>query len=239
MTLPHLAVELGPGVRAVFTRARTDDGRPFNLSATVGDAEGAAHRARLDRWLGVPVTFARQVHGAHVHVCGEDPSGPPVEADALVAVGAAKAVGVLVADCVPVLLADPAAGVVAAVHAGRRGLVAGVVPAAVRAMAAAGAGRLSAVLGPSICGTCYEVPEALQREVADVVPGTASTTTDGTPALDLRAGVRYQLARAGVQHVTVVEACTLEDDAWLSHRGTGPGRPAGRFAGVVALSPEG
>jgi hypothetical protein len=243
VTLPHLAVDLGPGIRAVFTRARTDDGRPFNLSGAVGDTEHtAADRARLDGWLGVPVTLARQVHGAHVRVCGAldaGPEGAPVDADALVTVGRGVAVGVLVADCVPVLLADHAAGVVGAVHAGRRGLVAGVVPAAVRAMVDRGASRLSAVLGPSICGGCYEVPAALQGEVADVVPGTASTTAAGTPGLDLRAGVRWQLARAGVARVAVVEACTLEDDAWFSHRGTGPGRAEGRFAGVVALVPEG
>ena len=239
MTAPPLAVELDPGVRAAFTRAWTDEGRPFNLSATVGDAECvAADRARLDSWLGTPITFATQVHGAHVHVCDDD-GGGPLEADALVAVGAGTGVGVLVADCVPVLLADPAAGVVGAVHAGRRGLVAGVVPAAVQAMVARGAGRLTAVLGPSICGRCYEVPEAMQREVSAAVPGTASTTPAGTPALDLRAGVQWQLARSGVRHVTVVEACTLEDDAWFSHRGTGPGRPAGRFAGVIAVSQEG
>ena len=241
MTLSHLAADLGPGVTAVFTRARADDGRPFNLSLTVGDTEHAVHdRALLDRWLGTPATFARQVHGAHVHVCGAGEEGAgPVEADALIGTRRGVAVGVLVADCVPVLLADPAAGVIGAVHAGRRGLVAGVVGEAVRAMVAHGAQRLSAVLGPSICGACYEVPAAMQREVADVVPGTASTTTAGTPGLDLRAGVRWQLDRAGVADVTVVEACTFEDDAWFSHRGAGPGRPEGRFAAVVALLPEG
>ncbi len=84
--------------------------------------------------------------------------------DALVSTGPVG-LGVLVADCVPVLLADPGARVVGAVHAGRRGVVAGVVTAAVRALRAAGATHLRAVVGPAICGACYEVPAALRDEV--------------------------------------------------------------------------
>ena len=122
------------------------------------------------------------------------------------------AVAVLVADCVPVLLADPEAGVVAAVHAGRRGLVAGVVEAAVAAMVAQGAdvGRMRAAIGPAIAGESYEVPAELQDEVVAVVPETRATTSWGTPALDLPAGVAAVLAAAGVEHVTQLGAGHLD-----------------------------
>ena len=105
----------------------------------------------------------------------------------------------LVADCVPVLLADPEAGVVAAVHAGRRGLVAGVVEAAVAAMVEQGASveRIRAAIGPAIAGQSYEVPAELQDEVAAVVPQTRATTSWGTPALDLPAGVAAVLRGRG------------------------------------------
>lgn len=237
MTPPYLAVDLGPGVRAGFT-TRVHDGRAFNLSLAVGDDSAGRARHLLAEWFGAPVTFARQVHGAGVHLCGgaADPSGP--DADALVTTEPGTAVGVLVADCVPVLLADPAAGVVGAVHAGRRGLVAGVVPAAVRAMAGLGASRLAAAIGPSICGACYAVPADLRDEVARVVPGTATTTSSGTPGLDLRAGVLAQLADLGVAPVAAVDACTLEDDRWFSHR-AGSERATGRFAAVVVLQSQG
>ena len=104
---------------------------------------------------------------------------------------------VLVADCVPVLLADHDAGVVAAVHAGREGVRQGVVPAALSAMASLGARarHVTALLGPAVCGACYEVPEAMQREVARVAPAAAVRTRKGTPGLDLRAGIAEVLRR--------------------------------------------
>jgi len=241
---PLLVVEarLGPGVRGGFTLALPDAdavGPAHNLSLTVGDPSGVpARRAALEAWLGAPVAYARQVHGREVFVCRQVPAQTP-EADALVTTGSATAVAVLVADCVPVLLADAEAGVVAAVHAGRRGVVAGVVPAAVAAMLELGAraGRLRAVVGPAVCGACYEVPGALQQEVVEAVPAAMSTTSWGTPALDLPGAVQAQLAAAGVS-VEATGACTLEDPRWFSHR-AGSARAAGRFAAAVrALPPD-
>lgn len=237
-----LAVDLGPGVRAAFTTAR---GAPpaGNLSRTVGDQAGVGERrAALAAWAGAPVAYAWQVHGRGVYVvpgpADVPDDGPVARADGLVTVGPRVALAVLVADCVPVLLADGAAGVVGVVHAGRGGVAAGVVGSVVDAMVHGGAvtERLRAVVGPAVCGRCYEVPAPLQAEVAAAVPATRSTTPRGTPALDLPAGVRAQLAAAGVGHVTDLGLCTLEDDAWFSHRGTGADaltRPPGRFAGVV------
>ena len=155
----------------------------------------------LDDWVGAPVVYATQVHGTDVVVLSEPAAVG--EADALVSISSDAPVGVLVADCVPVLLADASAGVVAAVHAGRRGLASGVLQAAVAAMVGAGADveRIRAASGPAIGGRSYEVPAELRDEVADVVPETFATTSWGTPALDLPAGVVAVLRRLGVEDV--------------------------------------
>ena len=140
---------------------------------------------------------------------------------------------VMVADCVPVVLVgDRAAGgtpVLAVVHAGRPGVASGVVPAAVTRMRDLGAARLSAWIGPSVCGGCYEVPEDMRRDVAARVPAAWCTTTRGTPGLDLPAAVRSQLQDAGVA-VEYSGNCTLEDERLFSYR-RDPG--TGRFAGLV------
>ena len=105
----------------------------------------------------------------------------------------------LAADCVPVLLVEPVAGVVAAVHAGWRGLALDVVGAAVDHMVTAGArvGEVQALLGPAICGSCYAVPAQRAAEVAAVRPEAVTTAPDGQPALDLRAGLVARLADRG------------------------------------------
>jgi YfiH family protein len=135
---------------------------------------------------------------------------------------------------VPILLADPEARVVAAVHAGRPGMVAGVVPAAVAAMRSAGARDLHAWVGPHVCGACYEVPEQMRAEASAVVPAAYAETSWGTPALDIGAGVRAQLADSGV---TTVDAsrCTIEDEDLFSYRRQGVA--SGRFAGLVWVRP--
>jgi polyphenol oxidase len=94
------------------------------------------------------------------------------------------------------------------------------------------AGPLRAWLGPAICGACYEVPAAMQAEVAGVVPETLSTTSRGTAGLDLRRGVAAQLRAAGVTAVRVSDVCTAEDPAYFSYRRDGV---TGRFAGVAVL----
>jgi len=138
----------------------------------------------------------------------------------------------MVADCVPVLLvgADVAGNaVLAAAHAGRPGVASAVVPATVAEMRRRGARDISAWLGPSICGACYEVPEQLRADVAAAIPETWSTTSWGTPALDLPAGVRAQLASLDVS-VEYSGECTLENDALFSYRRDSL---TGRFAGLV------
>ncbi|MBX6387780.1 MAG: peptidoglycan editing factor PgeF [Frankia sp.] len=217
----------------------------LNLGDHVGDdpAAVAANRRRLAERAGVPVRFLRQVHGATVVTLRADAAeaeteadAEPPEADAMVTDRPGLGLAVLVADCVPVLFSGP--GVVGVAHAGRAGLAAGVVGATVAALAGLGAepGRLRAVVGPSVCGRCYEVPAAMRDEVAALVPGTASVTRAGTPALDLRAGVVGQLRAAGVRDIAVTGRCTVEDPALFSHRRDGP--RTGRFAGVAWLGSD-
>ncbi|HSX67173.1 polyphenol oxidase family protein, partial [Nocardioides sp.] len=126
-------------------------------------------------------------------------------------------------------------GWIAAVHSGRAGLVEGVVPATIAALREKGAEPRVAWIGPHVCGACYEVPAEMQDEVAAVVPESRSTTSRGTAALDLGAGVRAQLAAAGIADVRLVGACTREDPGWPSYRRDGAG--ATRFAGVIWSHP--
>ncbi|WP_346928050.1 polyphenol oxidase family protein, partial [uncultured Arthrobacter sp.] len=140
-------------------------------------------------------------------------------ADAMVSLG--EPLAVMVADCVPiVLVGDRGAGatpVLAVVHAGRPGVASGVVPAAVARMRGLGAAGLSAWIGPSVCGGCYEVPEDMRDDVAARVPAAWCTTSRGTPGLDLPAAVRSQLQGAGVR-VEYSGNCTLEDEQLFSFR---------------------
>lgn len=232
--------------RVVTTRAGGRSAGPFasfNLSAGVGDdpAAVAANRRRLSTELGVPVVFLGQVHGTRVVTVEAPPRpGDPDVADTDAAVTAVPglALAVLAADCVPVLLADPTAGVVGAAHAGRVGAAGGVLPATLAAMAALGARpeRVEALLGPAVCGGCYEVPAAMRDEVAGVLPGSAGRTRRGTPSLDLRAGLYRQLAGLGVARIGVDPRCTMEDRTLYSHRRDGR---TGRLAAVTWIDPAG
>ncbi len=201
--------------------------------ALVGDDDPDSVRRNVDLLIedfapGAVLADMEQVHGATVVVA----EGPRQQCDALVSDRADVVLMVRVADCVPILLADPEAGVIGAAHAGRKGVAVGVVSACVERMGQLGARAITAWVGPHICGRCYEVPAELQQEVADLEPVTASTTSWGTPALDIGAGVTAQLERLGVQ-VHDIARCTLESTDLYSHRRDGA--RAGRFAGLVRM----
>jgi YfiH family protein len=222
----------------VTTRAGGRSAPPYdenNLATHVGDDPDAvaANRRRLAGQLGVDgVRFMAQVHGADVAVVDAATRDDPADVDALVTQAPGLAVAVLVADCVPVALVAGTA--VAVVHAGRRGVVDGVVAAAVDAVRRLDSGPVVATVGPAICGRCYEVPAAMQDEVVAAVPAAKATTAAGTPGLDLPAAVRSQLADAGVEVPAQPGICTREDPRFYSHRRDGV---TGRFAMVAMLSP--
>jgi polyphenol oxidase len=199
-----------------------------------------ANRDLLVRAAGVrELVFAEQVHGPGVAVVdrasGRGRTGGLTGVDALVTAEPGLGLVVLAADCLPVLLADPAAGVVAVAHAGRQGLLAGVLQQTVATMVGLGAapGRTRAVVGPAAGGCCYEVPEQMAADAEQAVPGIRATTRQGTPSLDLRAGAVTLLAQAGVIDVGHVESCTIDDLRFYSYRRD---RRTGRHAGLGWLA---
>ncbi|MFD6493347.1 peptidoglycan editing factor PgeF [Streptomyces sp. NPDC060188] len=212
----------------------------LNLGGAVGDDPEAvrANRDLAAKALGLDpagVVWMNQVHGPDVAVVeGPWDSADIPSVDALVTTRRGLALAVLTADCTPVLLADPVAGVAAAAHAGRPGMIAGVVPAAVRAMVELGGdpARIVARTGPAVCGRCYEVPDAMRAEVAAVEPAAYSETSWGTPAVDVTAGVHAQLERLGVRDREQSPVCTIESGDHFSYRRD---RTTGRLAGYVWL----
>lgn len=252
---PPLRLSVGErsGARAVLSGRACGD-----VALSPGDAGTRSARADVLRGLGLDLAdavFAQQIHGARVaHVGSRDrgrgadhDNGGVPDTDALITTDPGVAVCVQVADCVPVALAvdgphDEGGGRgVGAVHAGRAGVQAGVVGAAVAALAEATGvrpGDLAALVGPAIGGCCYEVPAELAVEVGTVVPAARATSQWGTPALDLPAAVRSQLRAAGVDRVTAVGSCTRCDhDRWYSHRAWTAGRAApGRQMLAAALA---
>ncbi|MFJ5061080.1 peptidoglycan editing factor PgeF [Streptomyces nigra] len=212
----------------------------LNLGGAVGDDPRAvgANRERAATSLGLDpgdVVWMNQVHGTDVAVVdGPWGDAPVPEVDAIVTTRRGLTLAVLTADCVPVLLADPVAGIAAAAHAGRPGMIAGVVPAAVAAMTRLGAdpARIVARTGPTVCGRCYEVPEEMRADVAAVEPAAHAETSWGTPAVDVAAGVHAQLTRLGVRDRERSPVCTRESPDHFSYRRD---RTTGRLAGYVWL----
>ena len=231
-------------VRMLFTsRAGGVSASPydsFNLGDHVGDDEQAvsANRARLADIAGLkPEQFVwmEQLHTNNVTVV-DGPQGGPVEAtDAIVTTKQNLALCVLVADCVPVLLSDHNAGVVAAVHAGRLGARNGIVPRAVEKMRELGAepANIQALLGPAAAGESYEVPQEMADDVEKHLPGSRTRTKKGTPGLDIRAGLVRQLMAAGVTHIDADPRDTVTDDSFFSYRREST---TGRQAGVIWLT---
>ena len=169
-----------------------------------------------------------QVHGDRIVVVDQlletDPS-----CDALITTKQGISLVVMVADCIPLLLISKEA--VAAVHVGRAGLVNRVALKTLHQMRSLGAIDVHAVIGPSICGHCYEVPFEMQQDVIADHPRAFSTTHKGTPGLNLPAALIADLLSEGVTFEASA-ICTLENNLYFSHRRE---NPTGRFAGVVSL----
>jgi YfiH family protein len=207
---------------AMARGGKVEGGSPFDLPAGVA----------------VPVLVRmHQVHGADVHTVDKAwlaSGSQPAVADGLVTNVPGVILVVRAADCVPVVLADTEHRVVGVAHAGRQGLVAGIVPNTVARMRELGAQEITAWVGPSICGRCYEVPAAMREAVAAAVPEAYAETSWGTPAVDVAAGVRAQLRTAGVE-VVDASRCTFEHDDLFSYRRQGAA--SGRLGGLVWVRP--
>ncbi|MBX8996006.1 peptidoglycan editing factor PgeF [Corynebacterium testudinoris] len=211
----------------------------FNLGDHVGDdpAHVAANRERLASVLGLDpanVVWMEQIHSPNVTVV-DGPVFEPVEAsDALVTTARGLALAVLVADCVPVLLADHVNGVVAAAHAGRLGARNGIVARTVETMLSLGAtpATIQVLLGPAAAGRDYEVPAAMAADVDKHLPGSLTRTAKGTTGLDIRAGLVRQLMGLGVTAIEADPRSTIADTDFFSYRRDGV---TGRQAGLVWL----
>lgn len=237
----------GRPVRMLFTsRAGGVSASPydsFNLGGHVGDDPDsvAANRRRLADVAGLkPERFVwmEQLHTNTVTVVDGPQDGPVEATDALVTTEQQLALCVLVADCVPVLLADYDAGVVAAAHAGRLGARNGIVPRTVEAMRQLGAepANIQALLGPAAAGESYEVPRDMADDVEAHLPGSRTRTKQGTPGLDIRAGLVRQLLSLGITHIDADPRDTVTDEAFFSYRRE---KTTGRQAGVVWLTGKG
>jgi polyphenol oxidase len=208
----------------------------LNLGGHVGDEPLAVERNRalVASAFGVQrdhLLFMNQRHGSDVAIVDRPWESEPPAADALVTTSPNLSLAVLVADCTPVLLVDRVAGVAAAVHAGRPGMMSGILGRALDAMTGLGARSISAVVGPSVCGRCYEVPETMRSQAAKISPVAAAISWQGTPAIDVAAGVVDQLRTRSVA-VQWIAGCSRESEGLFSYRRQ---HRTGRFAGVVRL----
>ncbi|MBI3430318.1 MAG: peptidoglycan editing factor PgeF [Actinobacteria bacterium] len=202
-----------------------------NLALHVGDERDVVleNRKLLAANFG-PTIYMNQMHGDTVVVV-DGLSNQPPNADALVTQQSGIALAVLVADCIPLLLWDDEHTSVGAIHVGRRGLVNGITEKTIGIMRAMGANQIHALLGPSICGRCYEVGQDIYQEVVGAIPYAESVTQRGSLALDLPRALIMQLQEWGII-VTPSTICTFEDPDFYSYRRDGV---TGRQAGVIRL----
>jgi YfiH family protein len=234
----HVGVKL-PGSRALFTTRRggCSSGAYASLNLgrwTADDPQAVArNRTALEERLGIPISFVRQVHGVKVLQVGggaaeESDAAELPQADGQATVLRGRALGALVADCLPIALAGD--GAVAMLHAGWRGLAGGVVASGVRALRALGAdGPLTAAIGPGAGPCCYEVGEEIHEAFA-AQPGSVHRGRN----LDLGAIARHELEREGVTEVHEARLCTICSTEFYSHRRDRG--VTGRQAGIAWLT---
>ena len=182
-----------------------------------------------------PVVKPHQVHSRSVVTAGQLTDGHSTDADAVICQRAQHVVGMVqAADCAVIAIGGTN-GAVAAVHAGWRGLCAGVVESAAEALHALGEDCLCAVVGPTIEACCYEFGnDDLDRVAARCGDGVRALTREGRPALDMRAAALAALADAGVRTTRHLGGCTGCDRDWFSWRARGE---AGRHVLLVAAGP--
>lgn len=216
--MPHLFTDRRGGVSLGVYES-------LNLALHVGDdpVTVAANRSLIG-----PAQFMNQVHGDEIVIVESITDQTPT-CDGLITTKSNLALAVMVADCIPLLLVSKEA--VGAIHVGRAGLVNQIALKAIATMRSLGAIDIHAILGPSICGACYEVPFEMQQDVVEQHPRAFATTRKGTPGLDLPKALIADLLSAGVSYEAST-ICTMENELYFSHRRQ---NPTGRFAGVVSL----
>jgi YfiH family protein len=210
--------------------ASSDEYASLNLGDHVGDdlEVVAANRALVSAKFG-STQYMNQVHGNRVAIIEEVTDEVPT-ADALVTGIPGITLAVMVADCIPLLLKSKDA--VAAVHVGRKGLLNRVAEKAIDVMREISDAQISAIIGPAICGKCYEVSPEIFSEVTASHPESASQTRSNTPSLDLVAALISDLGKLGITEIDNQSRCTLEDKDLYSYRRDGA---TGRQAGLVWL----
>lgn len=229
----------GPGAAVrllsaeVVTTSRPDgDLGPGPVSAKPSAELERRRRAVVDR----PWSWLRQVHGSTVVVVDSPGAGAGRVGDAMVSSEAGACLAVFSADCATLALASPE-GVIGVAHAGWRGLVAGVIEAALSAMSEQGASEVHALVGPCIRPGCYEFsPAHLDLVAARYGDGVRSLASSGRPALDVMAAVACALERGGAELDGSDPACTACSGRHYSHRG---GRDGARQATVIWRPPQG
>ncbi|WP_404402748.1 peptidoglycan editing factor PgeF [Pelagibacterium halotolerans] len=219
----------------------------LNVSHSVGDdlanVTENVHRAVMALKAGpLPVALVKQIHGADVHtVTGDMDLTRRPEADAMVTNAPGIALGILTADCAPILLADETAGVIGAAHAGWRSAVNGILANTVEAMTALGAApeRIAVAIGPTISADNYEVGDDFAAMIRDQFPdaaGSLVTTGRDRPHFDVTGLLAAQTKTLGLKSVSMVGACTYANpDIYFSHRyATHNGTRAGRQIALIA-----
>ena len=202
----------------------------LNLALHVEDDPEVVSKNRqiVQGQIGLPIQYMEQVHGDEVALV-EGPLHVAPTADALLTRVKGIALAVMVADCIPLLLANQ--GAVAAVHVGRRGLLNGVAAKTLSQLRALDSSPVTAIVGPSICGSCYEVSQEIFEEVTDRYPLSSARTPSGAFSLNLSTVLIHELIEHGV---TVIDEgrCTAEESSLYSYRRDGM---TGRQVGIVWL----
>ena len=200
--------------------------RTLFTSRDGGDLKDFARRESLRVDLSMDqLIFMHQTHSDQVLVV-DGSEGEP-QCDALVTRSKGVALAAMAADCMPVTFTSD--GVVGIAHVGRVGLVKGIAQRTVETMLGLGAGKITAIIGPSICARCYEVSPDMYEEISTLIPSTA--TSSELHSLDLKSGVKSQLESLGIT-VKDVGICTLENSDYFSFRG---GDLSARQAGIISL----
>lgn len=213
----------------------------FNPAFHVGDDPSDVQRNRslLDAELRTQAAWMNQVHGSHLALAY--PGQTFDRTDGLILdleriEDNKVAACVMVADCIPLLLLSRDKPRGAVVHVGRAGFMLNIAAKAVSELDT----ELIAVLGPSICGSCYEVSAEMCQSAGEIASEAACETSWGAPAIDIRAGLVQQLRTAGVENIQRVDICTYEDENYYSYRRAtrdGDGK-TGRFVGIVCIEEE-